>query len=106
VTLEGLKYYITASDGVTQAQKGSESEPYVITVQADPGEMALGDVNGDGRITILDALMLLRAINNKVVLDAEQFACADLNADGKLTSAEALVILKYANGELGSVQMS
>jgi len=105
VTEEGLSYYVTASDGVSTVSRGSAENPYVIVVQPDPGQVVMGDVDGDGHITILDALMVLRAANNKILLNAEQFQRADLDGDGLHTAAEALKILKYANGEIGSLQM-
>ena len=64
---------------------------------------SLGDVNGDGKISNLDALMLLQAINDLVNLTAEQFERADLNADGQLTASEALRILQYVSGAAGSL---
>jgi len=67
---------------------------------------AKGDVNGDKRVTILDALMILQAINDvTIITDQAAFDRADLNSDGKLTAAEALVVLKYANGEIGSLDV-
>ena len=66
---------------------------------------AMGDVNGDGTITNLDALMLLKAINDQLNLTAEQFARADLNGDGILSAVEALRILQYVSGAVGTVDM-
>jgi hypothetical protein len=66
----------------------------------------MGDVNSDGRITVADALRVLRAINNKVILSEEEFVLADLDGNEVLTAAEALTILKYANGEIGSLKMN
>ena len=106
VTLSGIEYYIVASDGVSSVMRGSKDKPYVIQVQAALGVQMLGDVNGDGRITVTDALRVLRAINGKVILNQDEFARADLDGNGKLTAAEALLILKYANGEIGSLQMN
>ena len=106
VTLDGLRYYITASDGVSVTSKGSQDDPYVITVQEALGVQMLGDVDGSGTVTVVDALIVLRAINGKVNLNDEQFARADLDSDGVLTAAEAYRILKYANGEIGSLQVS
>lgn len=105
VSTEGIEYYIDAFDGISHAYRGSEAEPYVITVQEALDDSALGDVNGDGKITNLDALMLLQAINDLLNLDADQFARADLNGDGVLAAAEALRILQYVSGEVGSVKM-
>ena len=92
-------------DGVSYTYKGSAQAPYTVTVQAALDPSARGDVNGDGRISNLDALMLLQAINDLLNLDAEQFARADLNGDGVLTAAEALRILQYVNGTVGDLIM-
>ena len=105
LTAEGLEYYIEASDGVSSTFKGSAAQPFTVAVQESIGADALGDVNGDGVINNLDALMLLYAINDKCNLTAEQFARADLNGDGKLSAAEALRILQYVNGVVGSLKM-
>ena len=105
VTTAGIEYYIEAFDGVSYTYKGSAQVPYTVTVQAALDPSARGDVNGDGRISNLDALMLLQAINDLLNLDAEQFARADLNGDGVLTAAEALRILQYVNGTVGDLIM-
>ena len=105
LSVEGLEYYIEAFDGVSYTYKGSSEAPYRVTVQEAVGAESLGDVNGDGRISNLDALMLLQAINDLLNLDAEQFARADLNGDGELTAAEALRILQYVSGTVGDLIM-
>ena len=64
---------------------------------------SLGDVDGDGQISALDALLLLQHINDLVNLNAEQFERADLNGDGRLTASEALRILQYVSGAIGSL---
>ncbi len=103
VTTAGLEYYIDAFDGVSHALRGSAEEPFAVTVQVAVADSDKGDVNGDGRISSVDALMLLRAINGRLNLTAEQFARADINGDGELTAAEAMRILQYANGKLSTV---
>lgn len=105
LSLDGFEYYIEAFDGVSSTYKGSAENPYRVTVQQPLDADSLGDVNGDGKITNLDALMLLQAINDLINLDSEQFARADLNADGVLTAAEALRILQYVSGAVGTVKM-
>ena len=103
LTLEGLEYYIEAFDGVNYTYKGSATSPYVVTIQQAIDASSLGDVNGDGKITNLDALMLLQAINDKLNLTSEQFKRADLDGNGELQAFEALRILQYVNGTVGSV---
>ncbi len=105
VTLDGIEYYLEASDGVSSTFKGSAEEPFAVLVQEAIDENALGDVDGDGKITNLDAVMVLYAINDKLNLTPEQFARADLNGDGELWAAEALRILQYVSGVVGSLKM-
>ena len=105
ITLDGIEYYIEAFDGVSYTYKGSAEAPYTVAVQEAIGADALGDVDGDGVITNLDALLLLYTINDKYNMTAEEFARADLNGDGELWAAEALRILQYVSGVVGSVKM-
>lgn len=105
VTTGGLEYYIRAFDGVNYAYKGTAEQPYVIAVSEAVDRSALGDVNGDGQINVLDALMVLQAINDRLNLDAEQFARADLNGNKTLEAVEVLTILQYANGIIGSLTL-
>ena len=92
-------------DSFSFTYKGTAETPFTIAVQEAVDANALGDVDGDGVITNLDALLLLYAINDKYNLTAEEFARADLNGDGKLWAAEALRILQYVSGVVGSVKM-
>lgn len=105
IKVEGLEYYIEAFDGISYTYKGSAENPYVVTVQESVTSDAMGDINGDGVITNLDALMLLKAINDQLNLTAEQFARADLDGDGNLAAKEALRILQYVSGAVGTVDM-
>lgn len=103
VTEKGLEYYIEATDGISITRRGSASSPYRITITASQEVSSLGDVDGDGKISALDALLLLQHINDLVNLTEAQFERADLNADGRLTASEALRILQYVSGAIGSL---
>lgn len=103
VTTKGLDYYIEATDGISTTRRGSASAPYHITITASQEVGSLGDVDGDGSISVLDALLLLQHINDLVNLTEAQFERADLNADDRLTASEALRILQYVNGTIGSL---
>ncbi|MDP4176949.1 MAG: glycoside hydrolase family 9 protein [Bacillota bacterium] len=54
----------------------------------------IGDVNNDGRINVLDYLLLGKAVNGKVTLTGDKLKNADTNADGTITSAD-LTALRY-----------
>lgn len=105
ITTAGLEYYIEAFDGLNYTYSGNQTNPYTIVVREAVSSTSLGDVNGDGSITNIDALMILQAANDQLNLDASQFARADLDGDGSLTAAEALRILHYVSGKVNSVAM-
>ena len=79
--------------------------PYTVVVQESVESNDMGDVNGDGVISNIDALMLLQAIHDKYNMNAEQFARADLDGNGKLEAFEALRILQYISGTVGYVDL-
>ena len=103
VTTKGLEYYIEAYDGINYTYKGSAVKPYTVTVSEAVDNSSKGDVDGDGKVTLLDALLILQQLNGLYNLSAEEFARADLNGDGQLSAAEALRIVQYVNGMIGSV---
>ena len=106
LSLDGMEYYIEAYDGINYTYRGSAANPYSVIIQQAIDASSLGDVNGDGKISNLDALMLLQAINDKLNLTNEQFKRADLDGNGILQAFEALRILQYINGKVGSVVIS
>lgn len=59
------------------------------------------DVNGDGKVTVQDAAMILQAaaaigVGADSDLTEEQLLAADANMDGKITSADAALVESYA----------
>ncbi|MCL2020375.1 MAG: dockerin type I domain-containing protein [Oscillospiraceae bacterium] len=54
-----------------------------------------GDVNGDGQITALDALLVLKHVSGKEILTGAALEAADINNDGIITAEDALTILKF-----------
>lgn len=105
MTLDGVEYYIVASDGRNEISKGTADTPYTIVVK-DASEISrIGDVDGDGRITTKDALMIMQSINGDLLFSDDQFKRADLNGDGVLSSVEALRILQYINGNVSTLEM-
>ncbi len=105
VTMDGLQYYISATDGTNTVTRGSAESPFTIVVK-DPSTLNnMGDVDGDGVITTKDALMIIKAINDEIILTDDQFHRADLNGNNELSSSEALRILQYVNGNVTTLEM-
>ena len=105
ITVEGLEYYIEATDGSKFTYKGTAEEPYEVTIQEAVSGSDMGDVDGNGAIEIKDAMMVLMAINDRLNLTEIQFARADLDGNGELSAKEALRIIQYVNGSVSSVLM-
>ena len=58
-------------------------------------ELLQGDVNGDGKITQTDYLLLKRAILKLSPLPEEFAAAGDFDGDGKTTAADYLLLKRY-----------
>lgn len=70
-------------------------------VTDDPyGGYELGDVNGDGKINTLDAMLTLRAAVGIESLDAIQTIRADIDGNGKINTMDAMMVLRRAVGLL------
>ena len=55
-----------------------------------------GDVDGNGKVTAMDARMALRAAASIDKLNTEQAAAADVDGNGKVTAMDARMILRVA----------
>ena len=93
-----------ASQSITSAPKaiatkdanGALSPITKPTVTDDPlGGRMLGDVDGDGNITLRDAMFIFQAKANKRTLSGVSALCADTDKDGKITLRDAMFILQY-----------
>jgi len=67
----------------------------VFTVQSG---YILGDLNGDGVVSLADATLALEIAVGNVIPTPEQEAAGDLNGDGRINSADAVLIMRLAAG--------
>ena len=65
-------------------------------------DLTVGDVNNDGKVNVLDAVMVLRHDANIIKLDDSQLKAADVNDDGKADVLDAVMILRYEAGIIKS----
>lgn len=74
----------------------SSDEGFNVTFNFEPNkETLLGDVNGDGEITIVDSTILQKYIVGQTTLDDETLNVADVNKDGAITVVDATLIQKF-----------
>lgn len=87
VTTDGLvKWYST---------NGNEVTIYAI----NPYELTLvGDVNGDGTLSILDATLIQEYLVGIVQFDDSQKAFGDVNGDGTISVTDVTMLQKYVAG--------
>ena len=83
-------------DGYMEFETTHFSE-YVL-VEGSLPTLTMGDVNGDGKVNVLDAVMVLRHDANIIKLDDSQLKAADVNEDGKVDVLDAVMILRYEAG--------
>ena len=57
--------------------------------------LGVGDVNGDGYISILDATMIQQYVSSQIELTDEQIAQCDFDFDGHITIMDTTCIQKY-----------
>lgn len=63
---------------------------------AEP-QVTVGDIDGNGKITLKDATLLLQHVNKVATLENSQLAAADINGDGKIALKDATLLLQYVN---------
>ncbi len=68
----------------------------------DPADCEKGDINLDGYIDYLDAMVALRYDAELVTLSADQITLGDVNSDGAVDSLDAILILRYDAGLVDS----
>lgn len=74
----------------------SSDEAFNVTFNFEPNkETLLGDVNGDGEITVVDSTILQKYIVGQTTLDDETLNVADVNKDGAVTVVDATLIQKF-----------
>ncbi|NHM26458.1 hypothetical protein G7K71_05535 [Desulfofundulus sp. TPOSR] len=84
---------VTAQDGTKKV--------YTVYVsrQSTSPPAGRGDVNGDGKVTIMDAVKIARAVIGLETLTDAQKAAADFNGDGRVTIMDAQKIALYLIGK-------
>lgn len=95
ITAKGNGYaVITAS-----LEKSSQKASIIVLVNSSATSYELGDVNMDGKVTAVDAMLALKLALLDNPTDAI-LGLADVNGDGKITAVDAMRILQYATGEI------
>lgn len=84
---------------VTSPAKTVRSYRLVITRRKAPAQEKLeGDLNGDKKLDVVDALMILSFVAEKTTLTEDQQKLADIDGSGTVDILDALQMLRYISG--------
>lgn len=75
-----------------------EGESITLDISLDPYIPGIGDVNGDGDITVVDAILILRHIVGLTDLTPEQQQRANVSGLDEINITDAILILRYITG--------
>ena len=98
ITLYGYK------DSTTETYAKDNNIKFVLINESDtpvtpnPTQNNIGDLDGDNKITSVDALYVLRASVGIEIFNANQNKLADVDGSGKVDSADSLYILRWSVG--------
>ncbi len=68
--------------------------------ETQTSKLKLGDVNGDGEITLKDSTLIAYHVAGKLVLTNEQMKRADVNGDNHVTMVDCTMIRYYILGDI------
>lgn len=95
ITAVGNGYAVVSAS----LEKSNQKAGIIVLVNSSDTSYELGDVNMDGKVTAVDAMLALKL----ALLDNPTdviLGLADVNGDGKITAVDAMRILQYATGEI------
>ena len=67
------------------------SDSYVVVNENNK----VGDVNGDGSVSVMDATMIQKHLANLTTISEDRLECADTNKDGVVSVMDATQIQRY-----------
>jgi len=82
-------FVLDVAEALDENQEALAATPVSAIVTVPANAPVVGDINGDGIVTIVDVLIVLRA-----VLDDKTIDNADMNGDGKLGLVDVIRIVK------------
>lgn len=95
ITAVGNGYAVVSAS----LEKSNQKASIIVLVNSSNTSHELGDVNMDGKVTAVDAMLTLKLALIDNPTDAIT-GLADVNGDGKITAVDSMRILQYATGEI------
>lgn len=89
ITIDCSDFYKTFSGDVSVLAFGAG-------VASDTETVIVGDINGDGKVTVFDSLLGQRMIIHLMPMNENILTVGDIDKDGRLTINDCVEILRYA----------
>jgi hypothetical protein len=93
---KAMLYVVKDSYAEVYAKEKDLKYDYISIEEPSEPSKITGDANGDGKISAIDARIVLKMAANGQAPTAEELALLDTNGDGKISAIDARNILKMA----------
>ncbi len=71
------------------------TEPPTVPPTQAPNEPKMGDVDGDGTVSVMDATIIQRSVAQLTTIEDEKTQYADTNKDGKVSIMDATIVQRF-----------
>lgn len=68
----------------------------ITIVSATDNNRLTGDINNDGTVSVIDAVLMQKHLSDILTLDENTLSCADVDGSGSLNFLDAILIQKYS----------
>ncbi len=79
----------------TEAQRFANDNGIKFVLLDNKPEFKIGDVDGDGRVTVIDASFIQRHIAQLATIPEDGLACTDTDKDGRISVIDATMIQRF-----------
>lgn len=91
-----LYYNFVGSEGDTEGVYTENNA--VVVYYYTPNDVQFNDINGDGKVSIVDIVIIQKYIVSSYTLTDEQIQKADINMNGKVDLTDCILIQRYLLG--------
>jgi alpha-amylase len=88
----------TSTETTTDTGTSTDTATSTETDTATQVDVLMGDANQDGKVSLRDASLVLKAAVKKTELTGAAFAAGDVDSNGQITAADSLAIQRYDIG--------
>jgi V8-like Glu-specific endopeptidase len=89
---------------VVKTLDGSQEASCTVTVSVNRTGFMSGDINGDGEINVIDAVLTLQHVLQIAELDEEAWTYADVNRDDIVNVLDVTLLMQFALGVINSFE--